>query len=104
LKADRIKDAIDRAVDEINDQLPKGRKLEKAQDAVVFGNNGQLDSLGLVSFIIEVEQKLDEEFGVSITLADERALSQQNSPFMTLGKLADYISLLIEDHGTRNNS
>lgn len=101
MEDERIREAIYRAVDETNEQLPKGRQLEKSPESVLFGKGGQLDSLGLVGFIVEVEQKIEEEFGVSITLADERAMSQKNSPFLTLGALARYVSTLMkEDEGS----
>ena len=90
--------AIYRAVDEINEQLPKGRRLDKSPETMLFGKSGRLDSLSLVSFIVEVEQQVQEEFGVAITLADERAMSQQNSPFLTLQTLSEYISLLLEEN------
>lgn len=94
---ERITQAIYRAVDEMNEQLPKGRTLGKSPETILFGKGGQLDSLGLVGFIVEVEQKIEEEFGLSITLADERAMSQQHSPFMTLQTLSDYVALLIKE-------
>jgi hypothetical protein len=57
--------------------------------------------LALVSLIIEVEEKINDEFGVPITLADERALSQKNSPFLTLQTLTQYVSQLIDEHERR---
>jgi acyl carrier protein len=103
LNDERIRQAIYRAVDEINGQASKGRQLEKSPETVLFGKGGQLDSLGLVSFIVEVEQKIEEEFAVSITLADERAMSQKNSPFMTLGALTEYVSLLMKEDEISNH-
>lgn len=100
---ERIREAIYRAVDEINEQLPKGHQLEKSPETILFGNGGQLDSLGLVSFIVEVEQKIEEELSISITLADERAMSQKNSPFMTLQTLTEYVSLLIKENEIRSH-
>jgi acyl carrier protein len=58
---------------------------------------GSLDSLGLVTLIVDLEQRFKDEYGVSLTLADDRALSQKNSPFRTLQSLTDYICLLIEE-------
>ena len=84
----------------MNEQLPKGRTLEKSPQTILFGKGGQLDSLGLVSFIVEVEQKIEEELGVSITLADERAMSQKSSPFLTLQTLSEYVSLLLKEDDT----
>lgn len=57
----------------------------------LVGQDAVLDSLGVVSLIVEVEQRLDTEHGVLVTLANDRAMSQRNSPFRTVGVLADYI-------------
>lgn len=94
---ERVLQVLYRAVDRVNEQLPEDRPLAKSPQAVLFGKNGRLDSLGLVSFIVEVEQELEDEFGVGITLADERAMSQKNSPFLTLQTLEEYISLVLRD-------
>lgn len=83
------------AVEEINRQLPERERLPKALDAVLFGSAGKLDSLSLVHLIVAIEQRISEAFGVPVTLADERALSQQASPFRSLGTLADYVVLLL---------
>jgi len=92
---ERILQAIYNAVDEVNEQLPKGKKLDKASDTVLFGRPGKLDSLSLVSLIVAVEQNIHDEFGIDVTLADDRALSQRNSPFRTIGALSEYIALLL---------
>ena len=82
-------------IDEVNQEFPEEQRLEKSIDTVLFGKSGKLDSLGLVNLIVAIEQRIEEEFRVLITLADERAISQKHSPFRTLGTLADYISLLL---------
>src|SRR5919109_23019 len=56
-----------------------------------------LDSLGLVQLIVDLEQRVEETGGVTITIADDRAMSQRNSPFRTAGTLTDYIYLLTEE-------
>jgi acyl carrier protein len=104
LSEERVRAAIYRAVDEMNEQLPPDRRLEKSPQTSLFGKGGHLDSLGLVGFIIEVEQKIEEEFGVSLTLADERAMSQQHSPFMTLDALSGYVALLLKEDEHNNNT
>ncbi|HEY0406496.1 MAG TPA: hypothetical protein VGC89_12265 [Pyrinomonadaceae bacterium] len=100
---ERILRAIYSAVDETNEQLPRGKTLDKSSDTILFGASGRLDSLGLVSFIVAVEQNIHDEFGVDITLADERAMSQQHSPFRSIRTLADYVSLLLTDHETSSH-
>jgi len=63
----------------------------------LFGPSSVLDSLTLVSLIVDVEQKLAEEYGINVAIADERAMSQDKSPFRTIGTLAGYIQLLLEE-------
>jgi acyl carrier protein len=66
-------------------------------DTVLVGNEAVLDSLGVVSLIVEIEQRLEIEHDVSVTLANDKAMSQRNSPFRTVGVLADYMCSLIQE-------
>lgn len=63
----------------------------------LFGDNGILDSMSLVSLIVAVEQDVEDEFGEEITIADAKAMSQKNSPFKTVGSLAEYIEKLLNE-------
>ena len=67
----------------------------------LLGSSAVLDSLGLVRLILEVEQRLVDTLDIEVTLADERAMSQQRSPFRTVGTLADYIEMLVEEGNAR---
>ena len=64
----------------------------------LLGRQAVLDSMGLVTLIVNVEQQLQQDHAISITIADERALSQKNSPFRTVKALSDYITLLIQEN------
>ena len=64
----------------------------------LFG--GSLDSVNVVSLIVELEEQIAEHCGVSITIADDHAMSQQRSPFRTVGSMADYVQGLMTE-GTR---
>jgi len=94
---ERVNLVIFMAVDEVNQMLPKEKRLKKSEDSVLLSPVGGLDSLGLVNLIVATEEKVKEELGVILTLADERSISAQNSPFKTIGTLADYIALLLEE-------
>ncbi len=97
VKNEKVIQALFEAVDEFNQQLSEGQRLKKSRDTCLYGKAGILDSLALVTFIVTTEQKLEEEFGITLTLADDRALSQRNSIFRTIGTLADYTSILLEE-------
>jgi acyl carrier protein len=89
--------AIYRAVDWINGELPPDRQLIKAPETRLLGSQSVLDSMHLVSLIVTVEREMEDAFGVALTLADERALSMNASPFRSIQSLADYIGILITD-------
>jgi acyl carrier protein len=57
----------------------------------LFGREGCLDSLGLVSLVVSTEQALQDELDLTVSLADEKALSQSRSPYRTIGSLAEYV-------------
>jgi len=66
-------------------------------DAPLFGAEAQLDSMELVSFVADVEERANERFGADCVLADERALSRSRSPFRSLEALAEYLCELLAD-------
>jgi acyl carrier protein len=93
---ERISKAVFSAVDELNKQLPAGVSVEKSLDAPLYGAGGKLESLDFVTLIMEVEEKINAEFGTSITIADENLLSKEKSPFSTLQTLIDYLDELLK--------
>ena len=79
------------AIDIVNQQLPTAKRLSKAPDTVIVGSGGALDSLGVVNFVIAVEDKVAEATGAAVQLLDEHSLVE-GSPFHTVGSLARYIA------------
>jgi len=94
---ERISKAVFAAVDEVNEQLPKGVHIEKSLDAPLYGASGKLESLDFVTLIMEVEEKINAEFGTDITIADDNLLSKEKSPFSTLGTLIEYLRELLQE-------
>jgi acyl carrier protein len=78
-----------------NDDRPDPTQL--GDDTRLIGRKGVLDSMGLVTLIVDVEQRLEEEYDLVVVLADERAMSQKHSPFRSVGSLADYVCRLVEE-------
>lgn len=82
-------------VEETQALLDSEENLNEA--TVLLGAEGILDSMGLVSLIVAVEQDVEDEFGKEITIADAKSMSQKNSPFRTVGSLVDYIDNLLNE-------
>ena len=93
---EKIVRAVMDAIDELNEQLPKEKKLAKSVDTALFGKAGNLDSLGLVSLVTTVEQKIEESFGKSAVLLEDIDLLENDNPFQTVKSLADYIASILE--------
>ncbi len=80
---------------ELAEEEQFGLPDELGPETPLFGERGHLDSLGLVSLVVAVEEAIEDRLGVSISLADERAMSQARSPFRTIGSLAEYAGTLV---------
>ena len=81
--------------EELNLSLAESIELERGADAPLYGADGPLDSLALVTLVIAVEQRLQDEFGVTCTLTDDRAFSQDESPFRSVGALATFATMMM---------
>ncbi|MDD5774437.1 MAG: acyl carrier protein [Candidatus Omnitrophica bacterium] len=84
--------AVYQAIDEVNPLLSGKMKLDKTLDTVIFGDGGKLDSMGLVNFIVAVEDRIRSNFGYEVALSDANVISQKDGPLHTVGSLCDYIS------------
>jgi len=94
INKETVNEIIFKCVDETN--IEDGTNISKDLNNILMGSDSEIDSLGLVSLIVLIEEAINTEFNVSITLADEKAMSQRISPFKTLDTLSNYvISLLI---------
>jgi len=75
-----------------------GKKIKMfTRNTTLYGVQGILDSLALVRLVAEIEGKISEKLYKDISLVNERALSQKNSPFLTIGSLTDYIVKIINE-------
>lgn len=90
---DAIYGAIYDAIDRVNPQLEKSRRLQKAENTLLLGDGSNLDSMGLISFTVEVEQAIQDRFGKDVNLAEILTASgdASESPLRSIGSLAGYL-------------
>jgi len=93
----QIKEILFKSVEEINKTLDEDQQLELSTETVLLGKDGNIDSITLVNLIVAIEESIEDELNVEITLVDEKALSQKESPFRTIGTLIDYIAQVVKD-------
>jgi acyl carrier protein len=95
---DVLADILFPVVDEAKKTIASAAGLEPTAASLLFGDGG-LDSVGLVRFIVMVEEKIEDETSVELTLASDKAMSRKSSPFATLQALADYIGECLTEEG-----
>lgn len=93
----KLEKIIIKALDELNEELENDSLNNPTRETKLYGGSGALDSLALVSFITDLEEKISDEFDKDIILADEKAMSQRTSPFRTVESLTEYITKLLEE-------
>lgn len=73
-------------------------ELEKPTvDTQIFGDQGHLDSLGLVALISIIESKISDEFNKEIVIVTEKTMSRKSSPFRSVQSLVDFIGELLKE-------
>lgn len=96
-REDLVRDIVFEALKNLNDELAEDDKIEITVDTCLFGVDATLDSLSLVSVIVDVEIGIATELGISVALTDDRAMNQEVSPFSDVRALTNYINLLLAE-------
>ena len=96
-ETERVLNIIFQAVGNHNQKASADHQLVQAPNTVLLGSEGTLDSLQLVSLILDIEGMLQKDFEVPVSVANEQALTRTPSPFRTLGSLAEYVTELLEE-------
>lgn len=68
-----------------------GESIQLSLDSKLFGGGGPLDSMALVNLVVDLEELIEDDYGKTITLADEKAMSRRTSPFSRVQNLIDYV-------------
>ena len=90
---------IYKALTNLNAERHAGDQVPLAIETVFFGKNSLLDSLALVSVIVDVETAVSDELGEAICLTTEEALNREESPFADVRSLCAYILHLTQGKG-----
>lgn len=85
------------ALAEVNAERPPDKQLSLTREATLYGKGSTLDSIALVYLVVGVEQRLEEQHGIRLTIADDKAFGQASNPFRSVGSLVDYIVHRLEE-------
>jgi len=91
LTAPAVEGIILHALTLLNNEFAEGNKIKVDNQTLLFGPDAQIDSLSLVSLIVDIEGALNSEYNLSISLTDDRAMTREISPFTDVQALKTYI-------------
>ena len=90
-------ETIYKALASLNNERSADSQIVVGPDTCLFGEGSELDSLSLVSVIVDLETQLSDRFEKLISLTDDRAMSRDPVPFTNVTALKNYLIELLEE-------
>ena len=92
----KVEKIIFDTIEEVNNQL--NIKMEKSLSTRIIGGDSQLDSMGVFTFILELENLFELEFNKQISLINNDFLEKKSEHLNDIKLLQNYlINILIEE-------
>ncbi|MEI6620768.1 MAG: hypothetical protein WCP28_02525 [Actinomycetes bacterium] len=91
IESEEAQEIVFDALRTLNGELPEGEKVEVGPGLTLFGVDSPIDSLALVSLIVDIEAAVSERLGHEVVLTDDRAMSRDVVPFSNVQTLTDYV-------------
>ena len=89
MEKSRVREII---IDSFNELIEtEGISIDVNANTALMGSDSVIDSLGLVTLLVDIEARLSDE-DVEISILSEKAMSQKNSPFLNIESLTEFIS------------
>ena len=82
------------AIDIVNQQLPATKRLAHSPATIIVGAGGALDSLGIVNFVLALEEKAGDALRRPVQLLDSEWLAADAGPFRTVDSLTTHLMAL----------
>ena len=79
------------SVKNLNKQQPPESKLKNKKNELLIAEKSNLDSLGLVTLLIMIEDKIKKDLNKKIVLVNDKLISVENTPFKTIDSLARWL-------------
>ena len=97
MKKEEIKAMVINALINIVNEMPDNKNIKINEFTPLLSEGSFIDSLTLVSFIIDLETTLTDEYSIDISLSDDRAMMMEKNPFESISTLVDYIDELVNE-------
>lgn len=92
-----VTEAIYKALTALNQERSADEQIVVNEETCLFGEGSPLDSLSLVSVIVDLETMVSDQFGKPISLTDDRAMACNPVPFVNVTTLKAYLLELLAE-------
>lgn len=94
---EKLEKIVMELVKELGESIKSPELKNPDGNTELYGKQGLLDSVDIVHLVIDLEERILEEFNQEISIADEKAMSQKVSPFRNINSLISYLENLLEN-------
>ena len=91
----KVQELVYGVMEEVRER--KGIKGEMVRDEgmALVGMDSKLDSLGLLTLIVLVQERVKEEWGMEVEIVSESIGLREVNPLLTVGSLIDYVTEMV---------
>ncbi|MCX6145660.1 MAG: hypothetical protein NTW25_00190 [Candidatus Kapabacteria bacterium] len=97
MNKEQVLEIVIENVKNLVETFPIDQQFNVTEQTVLFANGSSIDSLSLVTVIVDLETVFATDYNKDISLTDDRAMTRSISPFETVSSLVDYIVELINE-------
>ena len=87
----------------IDEGLSVETPVDDPEAIKLLGTRAIFDSLGLVSYLVALEERINDAFETQISLMSDRAMSQERSPFRNQAALVEFVVELLKETNKSEN-
>jgi acyl carrier protein len=89
---EKISEVFYACIDSVNRLQPSNAQLVKEPDSVLVGDGGVLDSLALITLLVELEDALRTKLAVECPLIEDDLLADAQGPYRSIANLTEWIA------------
>ena len=79
------------SIKEVNENQPSDNRLKLKKDEFLVSDKSKIDSLGLITLLVNIEDKINKTYNVDLNLLEENFISDEKTPFQTIDNLAEWL-------------
>jgi len=84
------------AIAAVNEELPGRNRIEADDPTPLVGPDSGLDSLRLINLVVHVEDGIERDLNLKVSLTDSPDLFDAGGPLATAGGFIDHVAALID--------